>query len=387
MSHAANTNDSDAWLSPRGWEETLKFLCPFSETHPNEPQALLTSKPPRIPLAALVRFKLDGEAQKPTIVKVGPVENHAKKTGTESFCNVVLKADNQKDIVAQGHPFVLRQNGHHGSPFLQANLQIESWDANGSVEIYRDSTLISKLIRPAAAASIVDLSIGSSTSESSPSLSSQGPYREISWTCTHPLGLPLSAQILYLDHSKPSNTPAAWKDIYLTTHLPSCPDSHTSASKYTTGPLPASHFPHNPTTQVRLVVFDGFNFRSAISVPFSSTGSPPEIHISSPEPMERLKAGCLVYLQAEAYDDWGQEIVHQENISWIINGKVVAEGALTSWRSGVDEFGPKTLRVEATDYLGRRNGAQVEIDFSSDRISFAQCPFSFWLILQGSESN
>ena len=78
--------------------------------------------------------------------------------------------------------------------------------------------------------------------------------------------------------------------------------------------------------------------------------------------MERLKAGCSVYLQAEAYDDWARKIVHQENISWIINGKVVAEGALTSWRSGVDEFGPKTLRVQATDYLGRRNGAQVEID-------------------------
>ena len=78
--------------------------------------------------------------------------------------------------------------------------------------------------------------------------------------------------------------------------------------------------------------------------------------------MERLKAGCSVYLEAEAYDDWGQKIVRQENISWTITGKVVAEGALTSWRSGVNEYGPKTLRVEATDYLGRRIGAQVEID-------------------------
>lgn len=362
MSYAANPNDSDAWLSPRGWEETLKFLRPFSETHPDEPQALLASKTSRIPLAALVRFKLDGEAQNPTIVKVGPVENHAKKTGTESSYNVVLKASNQTDVVAQGHPFVLGQNGHHGSPFLQANLQIETWDAIGSVEIYRDSTLISKLLRPAAAASIVDLSIGSSASESNPSLSSQGPCRKISWTCTHPLSLPLSARILYLDPSKPSNTPAAWKDIYSATRLPSCPDPNSSTSKYTTGPLAASHFPHNPAAQVRLVVSDGFNFASALSDPFSSPGSPPEIHISSPGPMERLKAGCSVYLQAEAYDDWGQKICHQKNISWIINGKVVAEGALTSWRSGVDDYGLKTLRAETTDYLGRNNGAQIEIE-------------------------
>ena len=81
MSYAANPNDSDAWLPPRGWEETLKFLRPFSETYPDESQALLASKPSMIPLAALVRFKLNGGAESPTIVKVGPVENHAKKTG------------------------------------------------------------------------------------------------------------------------------------------------------------------------------------------------------------------------------------------------------------------------------------------------------------------
>ena len=312
MSYAANPNDSDAWLSPRGWEETLEFLRPLSETHPNEPQALLAPKTSRIPLAALVRFKVDGESQNPTIVQVGPVENHARRTGTESSYNVVLKAYNQKGIIAQGHPFVMGQNVHHGSPFLQVNLQIETWEAIGSVEIYHDSTLISKLIRPAAAASIASLSVVLNTSEYSPSLSSQGPHREISWTCTHPLSLPLSARILYLDPSKPSNTPAAWKAIYSTTHLPSCPDPHSSTSKYTTGPLPVSHFPHNLAAQVRLVVSDGFNFASAFSVPFSSPGSPPEIHISSPGPMERLKAGCSVYLQAEAYDDWGLKIVHQE---------------------------------------------------------------------------
>ena len=362
MLYAANPNDSDAWLSPRGWEETLEFLRPYSETHPHEPQDLLASKTSRIPLAAVVRFRMDGEAQNPTIVKVGPVENYAKRTGTESAYNVILKAYNQKDIVAQGHPFVLGQNGHHGSPFLQANLQIETWDAIGSVEIYRDSALISRLIRPAAAASIADLSIILCSNESGPLSSSQGPHREISWTCTHPLSLPLSARILYLNPSVPSNAPAAWKDIYSTTHLPSCPDPHSSTSKYTTGPLPASHFPHNPAAQIRLVVSDGFNISSAISVPFSSRGSAPEIHISSPRPAERLKAGYSVYLHAETYDDWGEKIVHQKNLSWIVNGKVVAEGAFTSWRSGVDEFGPKTLRAEATDYLGRKTGAQVEIE-------------------------
>ena len=362
MSYAANPNDSDAWLSPRGGEETLEFLRPYRETHPNEPQDLLASKTSRIPLAAIVRFKMAGEAQNPTIVKVGPVENLAKRTGTESSYNVILKAYNQKDIVAQGHPFVLGQNGHHGIPFLQANLQIETWDAIGSVEIYRDSALISKLIRPAAAALIADLSTILSTNESSPLLSSQGPHREISWTCTHPLSLPLSARILYLNPSEPSNTPAAWKDIYYTTHLSSCPDPHSSISKYTTGPLPASHFPHNPAAQVSLVVSDGFNITSAISVPFSSLGSKPEVHISIPRAAERLKAGCSVYLHAEAYDDWGHKIVHPKNLSWIVNGKVVAEGALTSWRSGMDEFGPKTLRAEATDYMGRKNAAQVEIE-------------------------
>jgi len=137
MSYAANTNDLDAWLSPRGWEETLKFLRPYSETHPDATQfASKTST--KIPFSALVRFRVDDATQQATVEKVEPLENHTPRArGTESSYHVVLKAHNHADILAQAPSSLVAHNPHYGFRHLQVILPMSpsSWDALGSVEI------------------------------------------------------------------------------------------------------------------------------------------------------------------------------------------------------------------------------------------------------------
>ncbi|MCJ1403447.1 hypothetical protein MMC11_006670 [Xylographa trunciseda] len=360
MSYGTNT-DSNAWISPRGWDETLQFLRPYSETHPEGLTKSVEAKKSSAPLSATIRIRIESVTGRASIQKIGPVENSLPMTALESPYNIVLKARNLTTIVAKGQPVVLSHNEALESTLLQATIPIDSWDAIGSVEVCRDDKILMTRVRPAHSPTITNLAINPSTTEPSET-SSPPPCRTITWTTTHQSALPLSAHISYLIPADRVGGSSSWKHIYSTTHLPSHAEILSPLSAYTTGPLPPSHFPHNAAAQVRLTVSDGFNVTTSLSDPFVSLGSPPLIDVVSPRSGEELRAGCNVYLHAEIYDDWGGKVVDEESVKWIVDGEVVARGAVTSWKTEVDASGRKAVMAVGVDYLGRESVGKVEFE-------------------------
>jgi len=316
MSYAANPKDLDSWLSPRGWDETLRFLRPYSETHPGATQFASKSST-KNPLSALVHFRIDDATQQATVEKVAPLENRtARPRSTEPSYTVILKAHNNVDILAQGHPSLIAHNPHHGFRHLQATfpMSISSRDTLSSVEIHRASTLLTTHIHPSHAPTITTLSI-----TDPPDL--DPGHHTITWTATHadPHPPPISATLSYRNPRT-----KAWKLIYATATLPATsgadssnpdpqnPSTHmpTYTHEHTTPPLPPTHFPHNPTAQLLLTGSDNFNApTTTLSDVFHANGTPPSVHIMSPADGEVFLSGCSVFLQVEGYEDWGGSLL------------------------------------------------------------------------------
>jgi hypothetical protein len=252
----------------------------------------------------------------------------------------IVVQDRQSKPLYTVSPVVVKGDIHHAKDifFLETVVHVSDWNALGAVEIHRDNQAIVRRERPKASPAITNITL-TPPSESEPSW-------HVVWTSTHPTGNPLTSNI---DYSWDGGS--TYRTIY------SGPDKGADRKPVS---LPAGHFPTSDNALLRIRVSDGFNFVSAVSVPFKSPGVPPNVRIIQPKRCSAYRAGCAIYLQGSALDEMRLPITGK-NLKWFMGEKQVASGA-TATLAGKDvKAGLMTIRLEAEDEREKESATTVEI--------------------------
>jgi hypothetical protein len=348
MSFAAS--ESHAWISPRGWEETLHYMRPWDDTHPHQPpHNMLAEQLDRPEEVAVISFWKDGSGGI-TIGKTRAATRKLKPVNLEpeSPYKVVLKNLENKSVITQGPSFSTGKGTSIDRSIMQAALPIKSYDTIGAIEIWYQNDLVAIQLRPPKPPAVTNISVITPSYDDP----SAGDYK-VSWTTTSQSDTSVSAHVDVLLTSTNGHQ-EAWKHVYSTTHTP--PTPHPTVS------LAQSSIPYNPSTKVRVTLSNSFFVTtSATSSPFSSPGTPPSVHLVCPTPLQVVQAGTNVYLHVEAFDDRNKKIREEANIVWECDGRVVARGMLGSWKTAMGWEGKKELIVRTVDYRGRKGEESVAV--------------------------
>lgn len=338
MSYAAN--DRDSWISIRGWNETLATLnaellgAQSKFAHPAFTRAVaheITSEPTAMVIHALVNA--NGET---SITKVAPVTGRKPIAGEKSQYRFLIR-DRTSRLLCEIRPIEVTIDIYRAPDtlLLEAVVPLKDWSEVGAVEVYRDQTALVRHIRPTHPPSITAIMVLPCDSDPP----SDTPLHTVTWRSQHLDGLPLTAKV---DYSMDSET---WRTIWFG------PDKGIVA-------LPIALFSKATAAQLRVRISDGFNEASALSQPFATPGTPPQVRIVSPRRCGIYRTGCTLYLHGEAFDDT-QHPIKGDSLHWFIGDTKIGVGAVASFNR--IEQGTQVIRLEARDGHGRVQSETVEV--------------------------
>jgi hypothetical protein len=349
-----SANDTTAWNSPRGWNHMYQKLRQGAPSlvsiDPVAPLVQVQEIPQRVVVHALVYLH---HACEIVHVKLGSTLDPTKEppdddTSDKNQYVVYLRTESGEDI-AKFRP-VIEEGIIEGSTDSIASIHavIAVKDANkvALVEITKKGEVIATANRPKNGPVIKGFKLVAPD----PSLPDDN-YKAI-FGLSHAENLPIH---INFELCRPDSS---WHVVYMTKHLAERGNSLTVN-------LSSRMFPASKDSSVlRLRLSDGFNETTEDYGPFSTVGSPPDVHIMSPTGVNtKVAPGSSVYLHAVAMDDMGVDI-GTENVKWSFDGKPVATGPLSFFVPDVAvRSGKHRLEVEATDSRKRvtRTGVDVEI--------------------------
>ncbi|KAB5542489.1 hypothetical protein GE09DRAFT_1135395 [Coniochaeta sp. 2T2.1] len=356
--------DPGIWVSVRGWDEIFRFFS--NPTVPVGDVAAASAEDAASSSAASHKFALV------RIIKTssGQLKLAKVQEVDRTPANQPPASPTPYTVVLHGHGQSQTATTVGTSPATVENIMVEPVGSPGDMvscippmQVYESFIPIS-----AAFATIHDVELHDNSSpslrallhvdrpSSAPSLEHVSVHHQgslhhptswsVSFQASHPeQDLPLTAKVDFRLSS------GEWKLIYTGPIDRNVPTT-------TIRDLRPAFFPYNECTAVRVRVSDGWNTTSRLSIEFCCHGIPPRVRIVGPGKCDKLTAGCTIVLHAEAVDDMRGTI---SNGCWMVDGEVIAHGAIASWRTQEELWGEVKLEFTCEDYRGRQGRGEVTV--------------------------
>jgi hypothetical protein len=331
MGYCANPNDTDSWISIKGWNEIIRPVIAGAALQTQASSSSASNAP-----ALRVRASVDSQGQ----VRIISVTTRVFKrvaSGTASPYDLVVR-DRAGTVVASVQ--MLLQSVHiDDSPdgtLLQAEAPVQN---AASVEIVRNGRVLASESRSTAP---VEITI---TRPRAGERVGDAGQVFVAWTTTGGDGRPLLANV---DYSADGGH--TWKPLF-------------AGHNVNSATLPSALVSASTGGRIRVRINDGFSEAMAISEPINAAGAPPIVRIERPAGRAVLWSDTTLLLEGAAFDDESHPLTGADLHWFSVSATSGSRPLGTGGKISVTNLPPDvtSIRLEARDANGRVGKASVEL--------------------------
>jgi hypothetical protein len=327
MSYCAASNDSDSWISVKGWAE---ILAPVTAASARKRASALAATAPTM----RVQASLDGDAVR--IISVQTRSFKLPPKGSPSQYGLVLR-DDKGTAISSAQLLALRVHldGAADATLLQGET---SKLGAASVEIVRNGRVVASRAR-----SKVPLHVAVLSPRFNDKVGAAGAVG-ITWTTSGGDGRPFFASVDYsADGGK------TWKPVY-------------AGYNIRTALVPARWIGASGAGRMRVRIDDGFSQTSALSDRFNALGGPPVVTIVRPRGKMVVPSDGSLLLEGTAFDDNATRLGGSQ-LRWFANtpsgSMLLGTGANVTVANPT--AGTTSVYLDATDARGRKGSSLVPV--------------------------
>jgi hypothetical protein len=333
MSYCAN--DSDAWISPKGWDEVMDWASGHIEgsTDRSVQQSEANAGGSTMRVIAVA----DMNGTRITEVRPGSLAPDGRRLPVTPFRLLVRNGAGKLVATAPFHGTVGGHvDGRGGQPFTLLVGQVSAAGAQ-TVEVSEAGKIVATKTRPAdrlavrLVAPAAHARLGGSKRV------------KIRWRTRATGKLRLTATVEYS-----ADAGGSWKPVWM--------GPNAGGVVF----LSPSLFPFSRQARIRVLVSDGFNQAQAVSGPLRSAGRPPHVYIVSPAPGAALSASQRVTLGGQAVDDSFHPIAARALV-WSTGRKRLGVGTSLTVQAKELGSGPVVVTLRARDNRHRIGAASIRV--------------------------
>ncbi|HEY8739293.1 MAG TPA: hypothetical protein VIN56_01705, partial [Candidatus Dormibacteraeota bacterium] len=291
MGYCANPDESDSWVSPRNWNNSL---AEYATSGPTTPTALAPAGPMSLRLAAaapvLAVDALAGPDGRVLFGSVTPSHRFHQAPVPGSAYHLIARDASGGQLADIGMA-VSKMHGEQGIVSLDLVAGVPVTGV-ASLEIAHDGKVVARRARAPRAPSVRFISPASGDHVS-------GDHTTVRWQTDAMDAVDagtitgVSNRLAALDFS--GDDGRTWKAVY------AGPDKGSVS-------LPTYLLAGSTSARLRVTVNDGFSDTVATSSTFWTPGSVPTVHILDPAPEAGLTSAASLYLSGQAFDDRGRQL-------------------------------------------------------------------------------
>ena len=337
MGYCANPNDTDLWISVKGWNEVISHLGQLNGIA--SASSAMASAPSGCPSPALwvtASLAEDGDVD---LLSVGTYSYAAQPDGSASPYTLVVRDGSGNVIGTTSMMEAMFHIDHEAAMGVRLEAAMAAADA-ASIEIVRDGRVLAARSRSTVPLTLRVTRVVANKDDGGVN---------VAWTMTTRDGPGISVDV---DYSADGGT--TWQTVF-------------SGYDRTGVTLPGSVLAASASGRVRVRANDGFSDASAVSETFAESGAPPYAVITQPRPDASIQSDVSLPISGFAFDDRHIPLTGA-SLQWFAVSPGAAPSLLGSGgRMTVADLRPgvEALELVATDRAGRQGTARIPVTVTS----------------------